>query len=131
MSGQAYRTGIETTTQAHMRVFVLLAYTFGAQRWKESWARGEIPGIQERLPYGYFHCAGETCEIRYSEDARESRLVRFLRMCLRRVIGFDLIHAWRNREGIVQMLCGLTAKSSISQSCYCFASDWRETEDLV
>jgi glycosyltransferase involved in cell wall biosynthesis len=102
MSGQAYRTGIETTTQAHMRVFVLLAYTFGAQRWKESWARGEIPGIQERLPYGYFHCAGETCEIRYSEDARESRLVRFLRMCLRRVIGFDLIHAWRNREGIVQ-----------------------------
>jgi hypothetical protein len=100
MSWPVYQTEVKPRSDRPMRVFVLLAYTFGAQRWKERWARGEIPGIQEQLPYGYFHCAGDTCEVRYSEDASESRLMRFLRMSLRRLIGFDLIHAWRNRQGI-------------------------------
>jgi glycosyltransferase involved in cell wall biosynthesis len=83
-----------------MRAFVLLAYSFGAQSWKESWARGELAGILEQLPYGYFHCASEDCVVRYSEDAPENSLVRFFRRCLRRLLGFDLIHAWRNRRGI-------------------------------
>src|SRR6266851_4137896 len=100
MSRPAYRSEPGPTTGTPLRIFVLLAHSFGARRWQERWARGELAGIQEQLPYGYFHCAGDDCEVRYSEDAPENRLAQFLRMCLRRLLGFDLIHAWRNREGI-------------------------------
>ena len=85
-----------------LRVFVLLAHSFGARSWQERWGRGALAGIHERLPYGYFHCAGSDCEVEYSEDADESRLTRLVRMCLRRLLGFDLIHAWRNRKKITR-----------------------------
>jgi glycosyltransferase involved in cell wall biosynthesis len=100
MSRPAYKTEANNAPEKHLRVFVLLAHTFGARRWKERWAKGELAGIQEQLPYGYFHCASDNCEVRYSEDASENRLTRFLRMSQRRVLGFDLVHAWRNRKEI-------------------------------
>jgi glycosyltransferase involved in cell wall biosynthesis len=100
MSRPAYRTEPLSRPVTPLNVFVLLAYGFGARGWSERWARGELAGIQERLPYGYFHCAADNCEIRYSEDAAENRFTQFFRMCLRRLLGFDLIHAWRNRDGL-------------------------------
>ncbi len=102
MSRPAYRIKPNPVTGAPLRVFVLLAHSFGARRWQERWARGELAGIHERLPYGYFHCAGSHCEVEYSEDADESRLTRLVRMCCRRLLGFDLIHAWRHRENIAR-----------------------------
>lgn len=100
MDGMARDITSATDVRNPMRVFVLLAHGFGARRWAERWARGEIPGINERLPYGYFHCASDRCEVEYSEDASEYQPTRFARMCMRRLLGFDLIHAWRNRAGI-------------------------------
>ena len=100
MSKPAYRTEPNPAPEKPLRVFVLLAHGFGARRWKERWIRGELAGIHEKLPYGYFHCARDNCEVEYSEDATENRLTQFVRMCFRRLLGFDLIHAWRNRERI-------------------------------
>ena len=78
-----------------IRVFVFLGHGFGA-----SWSRGELPGINEQLPYGYYHASDNGCVVKYSLDAEESRVTRFLRLSMRRLVGFDLLHAWRNRQSL-------------------------------
>src|ERR1700722_6319367 len=83
-----------------IKVFVHLVHGFGARRWSEAWAKGEMPGILDKLPYGYYHAADDQYEILYSEDANESRITRFIRLALRRALGFDLLHAWRNRVAL-------------------------------
>src|ERR1700691_1872787 len=83
-----------------IRIFVHLGHGFGASGWRERWQRGAIPGLNERLPYGYFHAAGPGCTVEYSEDRRESPPARLLRRILRRLAGFDLPHVWHNRRGI-------------------------------
>ena len=102
MTRPAYQTEADPAPAQLLRVFVLLAHSFGAQSWKERWNGGRLTGFQEQLPYGYFHCASDNCEVRYSEDTSENRVTYFLRMCFRRLLGFDVIHAWRNRNGIAQ-----------------------------
>jgi len=86
-----------------MRVFVFLGHGFGASQWEERWHKGNLPGRNERLPYGYFHAASLGCEVIYSEDRKENAPVRLARRVLRRLAGFDLIHAWRNRQGLQQV----------------------------
>ena len=83
-----------------VKVFVHLVHGFGARRWSEAWAKGEMPGILDKLPYGYYHAGDDQYDIQYSEDLDESRITRFIRLALRRALGFDLLHAWRNREGL-------------------------------
>ena len=83
-----------------IRVFVHLAYGFGAAQWQAKCERGEIIGLNERLPYGYFWAEHEGCAIEYSEDRREGWISRALRLGIRLLLGFDFIHAWRNRRGI-------------------------------
>jgi glycosyltransferase involved in cell wall biosynthesis len=82
-----------------LRIFVCLGHGFGARTWSERFRKGEIPGYNECLPYGYYH-AGEPGQriVEYSEDNHESKPVALLRMALRRLLGFDLIHVWRNRS---------------------------------
>jgi glycosyltransferase involved in cell wall biosynthesis len=82
------------------KVFVQLVHGFGASRWSAAWAKGELPGILDQLPYGYYRAANEHFQIEYSEDADESSITRFLRLALRRLLGFDFIHTWRNRRGL-------------------------------
>ena len=83
-----------------LRVFVFLGHGFGALRWTERWTKGEIPGLNERLPYGYYHAAGKDCIVEYSEDANENRLTELARRGMRRLLGCDLVHAWRNRKAL-------------------------------
>jgi glycosyltransferase involved in cell wall biosynthesis len=83
-----------------IRVFVHLAHGFGAESWRARWSRGEIIGINERLPYGYFRAREDGCTVEYSEDRAEHHLAKCLRLAVRLVLGFDLVHAWRNRRGI-------------------------------
>src|SRR5271165_6739225 len=84
-----------------IRVFVALAHGFGARSWTERWASGKIPGLNERLPYGYYHAADESCTVDYSEDANEGHLMKMARLSLRRTLGFDPIHVLRNRRAII------------------------------
>jgi glycosyltransferase involved in cell wall biosynthesis len=83
-----------------IRVFVHLAYGFGARDWLQRWQRSEIIGINDRLPYGYFWAEEDGCTVEYSEDRSENFFGRMLRLSLRLVLGFDLVHAWHNRRGI-------------------------------
>jgi hypothetical protein len=83
-----------------IRVFVHLAHGFGAEQWAAKWDRGDIVGLNDRLPYGYFHAAEHGCTVEYSQDAREGFFGRILRLGLRVLLGFDFVHAWHNRRGI-------------------------------
>lgn len=83
-----------------LRVFVHLARGFGAAQWQAKWQRGEIIGLNDRLPYGYFRAAEYGCAVEYSEDGPERSIGRFCRLGLRALLGFDFVHAWRNRHGI-------------------------------
>ncbi|AIT24181.1 glycosyl transferases group 1 family protein [Burkholderia thailandensis E254] len=51
--------------------------------------------------YGYHHAESEEFALTYSRDARESRLVGFGRRALKYALGFDLMHAWRNRAELL------------------------------
>jgi len=84
-----------------LRVFVFLAHGFGARGWTERWARGEIAGLNERVPYGYHHAAEKDCAVEYSEDANENWLTEFVRRSMRRLLGCDLVHAWRNKKQLL------------------------------
>jgi glycosyltransferase involved in cell wall biosynthesis len=92
----------EHSRTRRIRVFVQLVHGFGAKGWSEAWARGELPGILDRLPYGYYHAADDHYDVQYSEDRCENRVTRFIRLALRRALGFDLLHAWRNRAGLCE-----------------------------
>ncbi|CAB3750769.1 glycosyltransferase [Paraburkholderia humisilvae] len=52
--------------------------------------------------YGYHHAQSDEFHLTYSEDARESRPVKLVRRALKALIGFDMIHTWRNREQILR-----------------------------
>ncbi len=83
-----------------IRVFVYLARNFDARKWQESWAARRIPGINERLPYGYFRAADDGCAVFYSKDKKVNWLERLFLSWIFFTIRIDVIHAWRNRKGI-------------------------------
>ncbi len=83
-----------------IKVFVQLAYGFGGRNWSERYDRGEIIGVNERFAYGYLHASAMGCDVVYSEDYRETRFGRILRLAIRVLLGFDLVHAWRNRQAL-------------------------------
>jgi glycosyltransferase involved in cell wall biosynthesis len=85
-------------TGSKISVFVHLARGFGRSAWKQRWARGEIVGINHDDPYGYRQAEEMGCTVEQSEDCAEGYLSRWLRLGARAMLGFDLIHAWRNRE---------------------------------
>ena len=50
------------------------------------------------------NCWAESAEfaLNYAQDTSESAPVRFMRRGLKAALGFDFIHAWRNRHAILQ-----------------------------
>ena len=84
-----------------VHVFVHLGPGFGANAWRERYERGLIPGLNEPLPYGYHRAGGEGLLMRYSEDTEEGGLAALLRRSLCLLFGFDIIHTWRNRSGLM------------------------------
>lgn len=78
--------------------FVLLAHGFGAATWNTRFHQGKVIGLNEEYAYGYHHAEKMGVHVRYSEDAQESFLNKALRISVRGLLGFDLIHAWRNRQ---------------------------------
>ena len=79
-----------------IQVFVHLAYGFGVQSWERRWRDGKILGLNEPKPYGYYRAETMGCSVSYSEYREESLAGKLLRLALRVVLGFDLVHAWRN-----------------------------------
>ncbi len=52
--------------------------------------------------YGYHHAESDEFHLTYSQDARESKPVKLVRRALKAVLGFDMIHTWRNRDEILR-----------------------------
>jgi len=86
--------------QRPIQVFVHLAYGFGAQSWQRRWEDGKILGINEPKPYGYYRAETMGCAVAYSQDRTESLPDKVLRLGFRVLLGFDLVHAWRNLAGM-------------------------------
>ena len=84
-----------------VKVFVFLSAGLGAARWQKAWSSGTLAGLCEPLPYGYFHAASDLWTITYSEDRDENAPTELFRKILRKILGFDLIHAWHNRGGLL------------------------------
>jgi glycosyltransferase involved in cell wall biosynthesis len=85
-----------------MRVFVHLAYGMDAAKWQARWRSGSLIGVNEHTPYGYHHAERSGVHLRYSEDIVESAVAKVARLGVRGVLGFDLIHALRNRREMME-----------------------------
>jgi glycosyltransferase involved in cell wall biosynthesis len=85
-----------------IRVFVQLAYGFGGRSWEQRWHQGAIIGLNERLPYGYYLAQADGCDVIYSDDHAENLLQRLCRFGVRAILGFDALHAWRNRKEMLK-----------------------------
>lgn len=86
--------------QKPIQVFVHLARGFGAEYWNRRWKEGKILGINEPFPYGYHRAQAMGCAVTYSQDVPENAAAKLFRLGIRAILGFDLIHAWRNFAGI-------------------------------
>ncbi len=82
------------------RAFVLLSHGQGAAAWNRRYRDGSLIGLNEAWPYGYSHAADLGYQVEYSQDRDENWWGWLWRMAIRALLGFDLLHAWRNRKGL-------------------------------
>jgi glycosyltransferase involved in cell wall biosynthesis len=87
-------------SSAKLRVFVHLAENKDACRWKEGWEDGSLVGINDDTPYGYGRANALGCTVSFSKAHRETMAGKLLRYGLRLLLGFDFVHAWRQRQEI-------------------------------
>ena len=87
--------------QAPIHAYVHVAHGFDAQRWRQRWESGELIGLNESSPYGYHRAHDHGVQVVFSHDAEEGTLAGLMRKGIRLVLGFDLLHAWRNRGRIL------------------------------
>jgi glycosyltransferase involved in cell wall biosynthesis len=83
-----------------MKVHIHLAHGFGEANWSRKFDDGDLIGVNERTPYGYRHAETLVGSVTSSIDHSESRLRRLGRLGIRAILGFDFVHAWRNRAAI-------------------------------
>lgn len=78
------------------RVLVVLRRGLDPDAWRLRHANGEA---WDRTPYGY-DLAGAEFELEWARDRPEGVLGRLARTTVRRILGFDLVHVWRNRAAL-------------------------------
>ena len=81
-----------------IKVFVHLAHGETPAVWQALADKGKLIGFNDDMPYGYHRAEKMGCEVVYSSQGTKSRLINFVRLGLRVVLGFDLLHAWYNRK---------------------------------
>lgn len=84
-----------------LKVFVHLAANKDAEAWLKAWHSRTLVGINDETPYGYGRALRMDCEIDFSRTSREWLLTKVLRLGLRVLTGFDLIHAFRQRQALL------------------------------
>lgn len=82
---------------AERTAYVHLKHGLDAARYREQYRRGEVP---DETPYGFHHAESMGWRVAFSVDHPEPAPVRVMRKALTRVLGFDLLHAYRNRGSI-------------------------------
>jgi glycosyltransferase involved in cell wall biosynthesis len=84
-----------------MKIFVHMCYSFGAKTWNDKYKSGRLIGINEPYAYGFQRASDHGCNATYSEDKKENPIEKFFRLGIRVIFQFDIVHAWRNRKGIL------------------------------
>ena len=77
------------------RVYIHLDYDLDAALWQQRYNAGLLP---DKTPYGYHHLETWGYHLTFSKSHEEGKLVKLLRRAAKRFLGFDLWHAWRNRD---------------------------------
>ena len=85
---------------APLNVFVHLAADKDVTAWRAAWRSGALVGVNDETPYGYGRAEQMGCRVAYSRTAAEGPLGTMLRLGLRVVTGFDLLHAFRQRRAL-------------------------------
>lgn len=88
--------GLSATGDPRPAVVVFTAHAIDPAGWAERYRLGEVI---DQMPYGYDQAA-PWMEVRWTQSHREGRLARKVRHALLSRLGFDLIHAWRNRRAL-------------------------------
>lgn len=83
-----------------MKVHVHLNYGASEARWRRMFDEGRMIGINERDPYGYRRAEPLVTSMTSSIEHDEGRLAKLARLGIRWALGFDFVHAWRNRAAI-------------------------------
>lgn len=109
---------VVTPARAETRptALVLLSHGLDAAAYRAAFARGEAP---DESPYG-FHLAEEFgWRLVFSTDSPDGIGRRILRGLLRRMLGFDLLHVWANREalGAVDVVWTMTENEWLAARC--------------
>lgn len=78
------------------KVFVLLPDALDVNEWRQRWREGQAP---DETPYGYHQAQAHGYEIAFSTPAAKRRgLAAVPFKIARRLLGFDIEHAWNNRR---------------------------------
>ncbi|MET0781284.1 MAG: glycosyltransferase [Microbacterium sp.] len=80
------------------RIAIIVRFGLDPRQWAQRHARGELV---DQTPYAYHH-AEEWFAVDWSQDHAEGRAARWWRTAVRRLLGFDFVHVWRNRRIIEQ-----------------------------
>ncbi|MBC7799629.1 MAG: glycosyltransferase [Gemmatimonadaceae bacterium] len=84
--------------QGRPKAYVALYYSIDAARWRQQFKDGLACAIDES-PYGFHYAEDFGFDVIFAQDApRRGRLAPFLT----RLLGFDVVHAWTNRNRILQ-----------------------------
>jgi glycosyltransferase involved in cell wall biosynthesis len=81
-------------------VFVHLARDKDVDQWRAARAAGSLVGVNDDTPYGYGRAAHMGCTVTFSRSRPENPVARVVRLGLRVILGFDLVHAWRQRAAM-------------------------------
>ncbi|UAJ11591.1 glycosyltransferase [Glacieibacterium megasporae] len=87
---------------ARLNVFVHLARDKDVDQWRAARAAGSLVGINDDTPYGYGRAERMGCNVTFSRSGPETYFAQFVRLALRVILGFDLVHAWRHRAAMAQ-----------------------------
>lgn len=87
-----------TAIKSQIIAFVLLPYMLDIDEWEASYLRGEVP---DKSPYGYHYAENSACLVRFSKSLADRFTVfRLLRSATQKLLGFDFLHAWQQRDEI-------------------------------
>jgi glycosyltransferase involved in cell wall biosynthesis len=112
---------------------VLLAHGYGAASWNSRFRAGKIIGLNEEYAYGYHNAAKEGFDVRYSEDLPEGPIGKLWRYVVRALLGFDFVHAWRNRNAFfaADVVWTHTESMSLAAGLLCQLHRHKKTPKLI
>ncbi len=98
----SYSDSSNAEAKHDLEIFVHLAENKDAVRWREAWRNGSLVGFNDETPYSYGRANALGCRVKFSESIKETVFQRASRFLFRGVLGFDLVHAWRQRAHFKQ-----------------------------